>query len=215
MSAWRLGPVKGPFKLNLSGDWSVGILPQARIKTLKKDLEPLLQEMERRGISFFHINDPFKKIDESLFEKFESLKIADAFRNPRGGSGRVSLGMLGKLAVDGIVDNRYGRDVSEWVSGFLSGSECRDVLYKLRLSNALHRHAFLTVVFDGAPASVLAYLYGSLDCFPEPSPDLPPEVTEVWITSDTGDYGLRWDGRTWRRFGTPELSMFFPEGHHK
>lgn len=193
---WNIGPARGPMKLSITGDWNVVITPKTRIKTIKRDLEPILQELEHRGIENVHVDHRLKWRERTLFDDLQLLGITHAHCFRLQGSGKVHLGMPG---IGGAVDN-YGRAVPEWVSEFLRDSVRQDVLFKLQRSGAPDCHAFLFVTFAGAPWAVESYLTGELDHLPTQAPDLPPPVTEVWIVSGMSWRGLRWDGNSWRLF---------------
>ena len=193
---WNVGPAKGPLELALRGDWTITLVPSARVKAIRQRVEPLLRELEYRGLRDVHVDYELKWHDAALFVEFKSLGIThvSCYRLP--GTGKVNLGMEG---IGGAVDSR-GATVPEWVGEFLRDSARRDVLHKLQQSGARHRHAFMFVTFAGAPWSVESYLTGDLDQLPAEAPDLPSPVTGVWIVSQFGQRGLRWDGDAWRVF---------------
>ncbi len=79
-----------------------------------------------------------------------------------------------------------------------------DVLGKLARSGAPERHAFILVPgFSLAPFGVVDMLWRAEDdVVPTMSPDLPDEVTHVWLMAfwSIGS-GLRWSpARGWERF---------------
>ena len=55
-NTWNVGPVRGPLKLALAGDWSIIIRRNARIKAIKQRIEPLLRAAERQGLGTFHVD---------------------------------------------------------------------------------------------------------------------------------------------------------------
>jgi hypothetical protein len=144
---WSEGPSKGPLELALQGDWIITITPSARIKAIKKHLEPLLRELEDRELSRFSVNRRSRWYDTSLFEELESLGVVSGscFRLP--GTGKVSLMMPG---TGGAVDSQ-GTAVPGWVGQFLRDPDQADVLGKLQRSDAAERHAFIFDVLGGAP----------------------------------------------------------------
>jgi hypothetical protein len=52
---WSVGPSQGPLELALRGDWIIWHTSSARIKAIKKRLEPLLRELEDQGLSRFSV----------------------------------------------------------------------------------------------------------------------------------------------------------------
>ena len=53
---------KGPLELALRGDWIIVHTPSARIKDVKKRLEPLLQELEDRELSRFFCRSSYAEV---------------------------------------------------------------------------------------------------------------------------------------------------------
>jgi hypothetical protein len=195
---WSEGPSKGPLELALRGDWIIVHTPSARIKAIKKRLEPLLRELEDRGLCRFSVGHVLRWSDPSLFEELESLGVVSGscFRLP--GTGKVSLTMPG---TGGAVDPQ-GTVVPGWVSQFLRDPDREDVLRKLQRSDAAERHAFILVDLGGATWPVAYYLNFTkeLDQLPTEAPNLPQPVTGVWLVGQFGQKGLRWNGSAWRRF---------------
>lgn len=94
----------------------------------------------------------------------------------------------------GIVDQSGGGLVS-WIGGFLHEEHQADVLKKLMSSGAAERHAFIILPgFNTAPFDVSYALMADAAPRPTASPELPDEVTHVWLASTwTSGQGLRWD----------------------
>ena len=195
---WNVGPSKGPLELSLLGDWIITITPSARIKAIKKRLEPLLQELEDRGLHDTPVNRALNWRDPAVGEELDSLNIthANCYRLP--GTGKVSFAMTG---TGGAVDSQ-GTTVPEWVGEFLREPDQEDVLRKLQRSEAEERHAFIFVALGGATWPVEYYFNFTegLDQLPTEAPDLPQPVTGVWIVGQFGQKGLRWNGSAWSRF---------------
>lgn len=193
---WNVGPARGPLRLSIKGDWIVEIAPTARVKAVKKGIEPLLQEIEGRGLDKVYVDYRLEWQDAELFRKFDSLNITHALCYSQQGSGKVHLTMPG---TGGAVDE-HGRSLPGWVGEFLRDPSRQDVLGKLQRSGAPERHAFLIVTLMGAPWEVESYLTGGLDHLPSEAPDLPPPVTGIWIIPGAGGKGIRWDGNVWQVF---------------
>ena len=196
---WNVGPAKGPLNLSLRNNWMVEVSPKAHIKTLKKHLEPILQELETRGLYKLLVDYRLKWQDYTLFEKLSSLDITHAVCYEQPGSGKVELGLPG---IGGPVDDS-GNAIPNWISALLRVPAYQDVLSKLECSCATERHAFVIVGFAGAPWEVESYLTGDMNRIPNQIPDLPFPITAVWIVSQSGRKGIRWDGSAWRIFETP------------
>lgn len=195
---WNVGPAQGPLQLALQGDWTIVHTPSARIKAIKKRLEPLLREVESQRITRFSVDRMLRGRGTPVFEELESLGVlsGSCYRLP--GTGKVSLMMPGN---GGAVDTQ-GTAVPAWVGQFLRDPDREDVLHKLRLSGAAERHAFIFGVLGGTPWEVDYYLNFAeeLNHLPTQAPNLPQPVTGVWIVGQFGQKGLRWNGSAWRRF---------------
>src|SRR5215212_407603 len=88
---WNLGPAEGPLELALRGDWTITHTHSARVKAIRQRVEPLLQELEDRGLHNVSVNHALKQYDSALFESLKSLDVtrADCSRLP--GTGKVYL----------------------------------------------------------------------------------------------------------------------------
>lgn len=193
---WNVGRAKGPLKLGITGDWSITLGPRARIKAIKQRVEPLLRELEGRGLRDLPVAYTPKGHDPALFEELESLDVVHAFCYRLPGTGEVHLGVE---VIGGAVDPQ-STEVPQWVSEFLRDADRRDVLRKLRRSGATDRHAFVLVSFAGVPWLVESYLTGGLAQLPVEAPGLSHPITGVWVVSELGRRGLHWDGGGWRLF---------------
>jgi len=196
---WNVSQTEGPLDLALRGDWVIVHTLGARINAIKERLEPLVNELEDRGLRNVPVNLALNWDSPTVYEKLDSLNITRAYCYRLPGTGKVSFMMPGT----GGAPDSQGSAVPEWISEFLSNPARKDVLLKLQRSGAPERHAFVIVSLGGATWPVEYYLTGALDQLPAEAPGLPPPVTGVWIVSELGQRdqkGLRWDGSAWRRF---------------
>jgi hypothetical protein len=193
---WNIGPARGPLQLSLKSNWIVEVSTKARIKKFKQHIEPILQELENRGIYNLLVDHHLKWQDSTLFGKLSSLDVTHAVCYELPGTGKVELGLPG---IGGAVDERGGA-VPSWISDLLRKPKYQDVLRKLERSGATEQHAFVFVGFVGAPWEVESYLARDINHTPTQPPDLPFPLTGVWIISEAAKWGLRWDGKTWRLF---------------
>ena len=196
---WSVGPAKGPLKLSLKGNWIVEVSPRTRIKTFAQRVEPLLQDLENRGLREVIVDFRLKWQDSELFSKLSTLNVNHAICYEMPGAGNVQLGLPG---VGGAVDER-GAAIPGWINELLRNPKYDDVLRKLEHSGATAKHAFVLVGFAGAPWEVEGYLTGDMNQIPTQPPDLPFPLTGVWMISQTNRKGLRWDGRAWHLFEAP------------
>ncbi|MEO6857684.1 MAG: hypothetical protein ABI323_03745 [Solirubrobacteraceae bacterium] len=186
----------------LEAAWHVSALPQASGKRLFAELPQLLAEMEERGASpFISIEhdqgnpDPWMKRAFEL--RLESVNRSDTTDYP----GAIYISVEGR-ELAGYVP-QTGDAVAEWIGDFLAGEERADIRKKLGLADARERHAFVWVpLFHTAPWAVLGALTASPVPLPTKPPQLPKEVTHVWVMSTWGERsGLRWSRTAgWSRF---------------
>jgi hypothetical protein len=191
---WNIGPARGALSLPVEGDWNVEIAATARVNTIRKKLQRLLQKLERRGIHNIDVDYRLEWADATLFNEFESLKVTRASCYCRHGSGKVHLSMPG---TGGAVDYE-GNQIPKWLADFLGDRSRADVLSKLQESGANARHVFVIATLGGTPWPVESYLMGELDQIPSKSPELPAPITAAWVAMQSGRKGLYWDGSTWR-----------------
>lgn len=84
--------------------------------------------------------------------------------------------------------------VSVWIATFLNDAKQADVLSKLQSAGTDERHVFVVVPgFSTAPFEVDYLMMDDGSLLPRKPPDLPGEVTHVWVASswDSGR-GMRW-----------------------
>ncbi len=198
---WSVGPARGPFYLQVQGDWYVTVKSGAHIKTIKKELEQLLLELENQEIYGFQEIYQLERYDKKLSSKFEALGIDHAACYNEKGTGKVQFGMPG---IGGGVDSQ-GNSVPGWVGDFLRDAAQQDVLDKLQRSEASDCHVFIPIRFRGAPWPVESYLAEEFDYLPNQNPDLPSPVTQIWIISTHSKKGIRWNGANWHLFDTEDI----------
>jgi hypothetical protein len=142
---WNVGPGKGSFSLAVKGDWRIRIARKARIRTIKRRIEPILQNLEEQEISEVRVGHFLKRDDSGLLEELKSLDMqhVSCFRMP--GTGRVHMLMEG---VGGGVDSA-GSALPQWIEEFLCDPDREDVLSKLRDTDAQERWVFVPVTHRG------------------------------------------------------------------
>ncbi len=201
---WNHGPARGPLRLDIRGDWTVIIDPTARLQRFRQQIEPLLQQLEARGLFHLRPDHFFSQDDDRLLDDLEALGIQHAWCYRVEGTGLVHMSLPG---AGGAVDGA-GSAIPEWIAAFLRDPRRADVLSKLDKSRAGEHHVFVPVTFAGAPWEIESYLTGDLEALPATAPDLPPEVTGVWIihTFSFSRRGVRWDHNGWHFFNAPNES---------
>ena len=184
---WNAGPAKGALTMSVQSNWTVDASADVRIKTLRRNLEPLLKKLESQQLIDVRADYRLERSNPVLFAEFEALKITHVHCHTQDGTEQVHLGLPG---IGGAVDYTGG-EVAQWVSDFLHNPAYRDVPQKLQRSGAKNCHAFVIVGFHGAPWPVESYLAERIHQLPSEAPTLPSPITGVWIISDLGRQGVR------------------------
>jgi hypothetical protein len=185
----------------LRGGWLVTVLPSCRVRQLKAELPTLLRRLEADDITDLDLADgPTSDWLEPLIER---LGITSAYQGEtsRPGSIYLTLELVSERAGGQVPSN--GDAVAAWCGAFLRDPKQADVLDKLRRSGASERHAFVFVPgLTPAPWPVPYLLMADPVPLPTIAPDLPSDVTNVWVASKwSTTTGLRWSPDVgWRHF---------------
>ncbi len=199
---WNVGPGRSGKRWDVSGNWMMTIQPATRIKTLKRELPPLLRALVEMGVRHFDDErlQPRRALGDELADALADLGVESLHCYEPNGDGKIHMTMPGQ----GGMVHESGHLVSDWIVEFLSHADQVDVLHKLALATrALRREVFIPVTLMGAPWSVTSYLTGTLDQLPGACPLLPAEVDGVWLAPTMSFHealGVRWDGSDWSRF---------------
>ena len=176
----------------LQGGWMVSLEPSARAKRLKTELPRLLRELEICGLTELR---PWRGSARGhLAEVARELGVASAGQRATDfpGSIYITIQLPTERAGGFVADT--GDALPTWVAEFLRAPKRRDVLDKLARSGRSERHAFVLLPgFAEAPFGVTDLLM--LDSAPLPlaDPQLPDDVTHVWLVSGwASGRGFRW-----------------------
>lgn len=185
---------------SLVGGWSVSLAPSARAKLIKSRLPILLADFELRGLTRFE-SSTFPADPRDAFAR--SLGVASAWQGPTDYPGSVYLTVELPSERSGGMVADTGDALATWLSEWTHESHQDDNRRKLASSGATERHLFILVSgFTTAPFSVTDLLMRDHAPLPTIDPELPDEITDVWVMStwNSGD-GFRWSPRTgWTRF---------------
>jgi len=186
---------------DIAGGWAAVLHPTARMKDLKAQLPALLQTLESRGI---HWAQPEVWWEPGPYDDaLRALGILHLFQSGTDYPGSVYLNIEQGLERTAGVVSADGRPLLEWLADWLARPDKADNLAKLGASGAEERHLFLVMpVFVEAPFAVADLLMRDGAPLPDDDPNLPPEVTHVWVVStwDSGA-GMRWAPNAgWSRF---------------
>lgn len=200
-AAYRGGRWEDPA---LAGGWSVHIdpyVPKERRLNLRRELPKLLRALEEAGITQY----PSLQIVPDADALAEGLGLRRAWQ--RGTDFRGSIYVYPDVASERRAGYASGSSdaIAEWVTEYLTAIERADVRRKLADSSAEERHAF--IIAGTEPEADFAVTDPLMRNAPPPvaAPALPPEVTDVWVTSVWGDSdGFRWTPTNgWTAFKKP------------
>lgn len=194
VEAWKLISKRGGFLTldGLSRQWTVRILPTARVKELHQLLSTKLSSLEQGGQYTWECD-----------ERPSNEGVVTASATKGGTPGKVYLPLHRPADLTSGWAPSTGNPLARWIGGWLGEPERRDVLAKLAQSGLGERHVFVFVYgFSTAPFDVQYLLMEDHPALPVRQPELPAEVTHAWLAStwDT-PRGVRWDPQDgWRRF---------------
>jgi len=175
--------------------------PSARAKRIKAELPGLLREMEEAGIREIRLRRSPVMGHLARFARELGVVGAGQHETDFPGSIYVTIELPTERAGGFVAET--GDALAIWIGDFLREAERRDVLDKLSRSRRSQRHVFVLLPgFATAPFGVTDLLMRDGAPLPVVDPDLPEEVTHVWVASSwaTGR-GFRWDPeRGWECF---------------
>jgi hypothetical protein len=191
---WNIGPANGPMKVDSSGDWLVSIKKSTRIKSLSPEISKVIVKCESLGLKeFTPVDWQLRQFNLALFNELNDLGITSFQMYQKAGSGKAHLNMDG----GGGPVSQNSDDLVDWMGSFLSRNDKVDVVNKLRNSRAKQKHAFIPMVFGGAPWEVESYFLGEMP-LPIKEPKLPEPITGVWVILN--GKGLRYMNGRWHVF---------------
>lgn len=189
---------------DLQGGWLLNLEPTTRAKRLFKELPAFLGELEGKGVTEILRQWRRQEAPESIEGRARALGIVSGNQSGTAFPGSIYFTIEEPSErTSGVVDSTGGA-VPGWVHGFLLDPHQKDVLGKLERSGASERHVVILVPsLTTAPFGVVDMLWKDEDdVVPKASPDLPYQVTHVWLMAFwTVGSGLRWSPHGgWERF---------------
>ena len=177
----------------LRGGWVVTLASPANGKRVIKELPALLAELESLGVTAIDTWD--EDPNDPVVGRAAALRIVSAIQSDTAHAGSVYLLVELADARSGGVVASTANAPARWIGVFLRDSKRSDVLAKLDRSGASERHAFVVLAGLGEPSFDVFDPLARQDVeLPTEPPDLPLEVTHVWLTTTwNGGRGLRWD----------------------
>ncbi len=155
--------------------WLVLLKPGASVNLARARLPDILLQLEEAGLGAVDMRD-----DDHAEWALELLRSADADTARSGVMRPGAIGLTGAMRVEWLSSDP--EDVVTFVERFASSRP--DNLSKLRNSGAAERHLF---VWGGAfpqDWASLRPLKLDIAALPSRAPNLPPEVTHVWVAAD-------------------------------
>jgi hypothetical protein len=185
----------------IEGGWGVSFPKGASVQRLRAELPDFLRELEALGVQAV---DPETRWEPGPHDpRAASLGISHLYQGGTSFPGCVYLLPQQESERTGGAVPTEGGPLLEWIADWLARPDQAHNLEKLARSGAEERHIFLILPgFAEARFPVVGYLTEDDAYPPTADPDLPPEVTHVWIASTwAGGHGMRWspDGG-WQRF---------------
>jgi hypothetical protein len=185
----------------LRGGWLVAVTPSARHRRLRAELPDLLLELEATAIRYL---EPAHRAGVDLDELARDLGVASAWQSSETAfPGSVYLTIEQPLDQRAGYVSQTGNALPTWLGDFLHSPAQADVLAKLARSGAAERHAFVLVAsFTTASFAVVDLLIRRDAPLPIVPPELPNEVTDIWVASTwSNGLGFRWSPRSgWLTF---------------
>jgi len=210
MKLWRLVNSGDRWIVDgLVGGWAISLVPSsARAKWRVKQFPAFLSQLEEAGVRAVDVEEGQVGLGRWQ-SRARDLGIASAFRSGTEFPGSVYISIDAPLERSAGFVALTGDPIAAWVGTFLQ-SERPDVVAKLGRSGAKERHAFVLVPgFTTAPFVVSELLTRKHAALPVEEPDLPIEVTHVWIVGMWHDVeGCCWaPHKGWSAVRTPHLPL--------
>jgi hypothetical protein len=191
---------------DLVGGWFVYVDPygwRPRDARLHRDLPAFLRDLEELGVTEY----PAATVRAARLEPTASrLRVVRARQNRTDHRG--SIYVQPELPADqwtGFAQPNSDA-IATWVGDFLADDKRADVRKKLAASGATMRHVFVVVAaLSGVPFAVIGGLISNDPAVPTIPPQLPNEITDVWIASTwSAGIGFRWGPDIgWTTFSKP------------
>jgi hypothetical protein len=211
--AWNMLNSSGRWiEPGLAGGWSIRLNPDVRVKPLKAELPELLRELEEAGLRSL---GPRSLAPQHLRHRAEELGIIHAFQSGTDYPG--SIYPMPEQTFDKTTGYAAstGDALADWVGDWLRDPVRSDNLTKLGRSGAAERHIFIVLpAMADTPFRVTELFVRSDAPLPTIAPDLPPEITHVWVAGVWGHPGMWWSPDAgWRRFETRADDPDTDRGH--
>jgi hypothetical protein len=209
LALWRLIHTDGRWIDNsIQGGWYVEVRPSARGRLLLDRLPAFLRDLEQAGIAElrpFEQSTPLCAINEG-----RALQIEHAHQSGTNYPGSIYPHIALPLEQRAGFVPETGDALAHWVTNWVNDPVRMDNRTKLASSGANERHLLVIVIsFGGVPFAVTDLLWRPDAPLPTRPPQLPPEITHVWVMStwDAGYCMCYSPSVGWERFDKPDSSV--------
>jgi hypothetical protein len=188
----------------LRGGWAVSVYPSALAKRLYKELPDFLTELEAAGETHVDV-DRESAATQRWAARAQDLGITDLMQSDTDHPGSIYILLDLPLEQSAGFVAPTSDAIAAWIGDYLQSERSR-VLAKLARSGAQERHAFVLVpLFTTAPFAVSELVMRSEARLPLAPPQLPLEVTHVWVVGMAYDVaGFYWAPASgWSSIRTP------------
>lgn len=178
---------------SLAGGWSVHLKRDPKLpKNWRIRLRDLIARLEEQGLTSIE--------DTEFQDELESIGACRLKQGPTSKPG--SIHVMPNLVWCGFMPKTADPLVG-WLETWVAEPRRRDNIEKLARSNRAHRHLFVGIpTLSDAPEVVRHITMTNAIVLPANSPNLPPEITDIWLASGWRDgEGIRWSAATgWKYF---------------
>jgi hypothetical protein len=200
--AWKMLNSSGRWiEPALAGGWAIRLRPDARVKPLKAELPKFLRALEDAGVRTVRVGSVARSPVEQRAGELGIIRASQSDTDFPG-----SIYPMPEQTFDKTTG--YAADtgdaLAEWVGEWLRQSIRSDNLTKLRRSGADERHMFILLPSMADVEFRVTELFLRRDApLPTAPPDLPPEITHIWVASVWASSGMRWSPlAAWESFAT-------------
>ncbi len=161
----------------LSRVWWVAVSGTTNVDRLEKEIGKILKQLERSGMTFEDARE-LARYDEPRVTELLRHGVVRVSSRPRG-AGEPGTIRLSPGGISGSATTAWA-PVADWLSRTLFSERLDDVRSKLAATGSPERHLFLGVTFS-SPGDVFFALSDSKQSLPDEPPDLPREITHLWL----------------------------------
>lgn len=161
----------------LSRVWWISVSGATNIDRLQAEIGTILSELERAGITFERVGGLASYDDSRVARLVHHGVVRVSSRQCI--SGEIGMIRFHPAGISGSPAISWNAVVT-WLRRTLSSARLDDVRSKLAATDATERHLFLGVTYS-SPSDVFFALDDYDQSLPSEPPDLPREITHLWL----------------------------------